>query len=316
MSIFNKLQEPVFLRESSNAKRQLEQLKAVDCSGLSKELAAELELNIKSLELGIKGEENIIFELKHSHMPMYVLHDLHLEHAGLLVQIDFLVFTQACTFVIECKNLSGNIEINTKGDFILSNSYGKEQGIYSPLTQNQRKLDLIKYFCTSGRRGIVWETGFRWLFKYFFSSLIVLANDGTIINDKYAKKGIKSKVIRRDALIAHIRKVKKHTSFLFTDYSGKIMKSNAEFLLDSHIEREIDYAAKYRAESIGVSQQPFTISTEAVVNQELSVSYTCPECNAVMTIKTRKRDGVKFWGCPNYYVKCSGSVTHDYVNMD
>jgi hypothetical protein len=42
MSFLNKLREPVFLKETSSATRQLEQLQAVDSSRLSGELAANL----------------------------------------------------------------------------------------------------------------------------------------------------------------------------------------------------------------------------------------------------------------------------------
>lgn len=46
------------------------------------------------LQAGICGEDTIAFELKNSHIPMMVLHDLYLEHEGLSAQIDYLIVTR------------------------------------------------------------------------------------------------------------------------------------------------------------------------------------------------------------------------------
>jgi len=78
---------------------------------------------------------------------MFLLHDLYLEFEGLTAQIDYLIITRKHQFVIECKNLYGNIEINSAGGFTRMVSYGrrtKKKGIYSPITQNRRHLELIK----------------------------------------------------------------------------------------------------------------------------------------------------------------------------
>ena len=41
---------------------------------------------------------------------VYVLHDIYLEIGDLSAQIDYLVITRKMVFVIECKNLIGDIE--------------------------------------------------------------------------------------------------------------------------------------------------------------------------------------------------------------
>ena len=99
------------------------------------------------VKAGIIGEDNILFELKNSGMDMVVLHDLYIESvSGASAQIDFLVLTPKINFVLECKNLFGNIEINSKGDFIRTIRCGGryyKEGIYSPITQNQRHLQVL-----------------------------------------------------------------------------------------------------------------------------------------------------------------------------
>jgi hypothetical protein len=140
MGLFDKLKEPIFLKETSDAKQQLEQLESLLAS-VPDDVKHQVEQDIKILSYGINGEDNIAFELKNSHMPMYILHDLYLEDNGLTAQIDFLIITRKRHFIIECKNLVGNIEINSSGDFIRTTEFRgkyKKEGIYSPITQNQR----------------------------------------------------------------------------------------------------------------------------------------------------------------------------------
>ncbi len=45
---------------------------------------------------------------------MFVIHDLCLEKDDLSAQIDFLICTRKHIYIIECKNLYGNIEIDEK----------------------------------------------------------------------------------------------------------------------------------------------------------------------------------------------------------
>lgn len=87
---------------------------------------------------------NVFFK---SGMDMYILHDIYLEVHGLSAQIDYIVITRKHIYVIECKNLIGNIEIDHTGSFIRTYElFGKKikEGIYSPITQNERHLQVLK----------------------------------------------------------------------------------------------------------------------------------------------------------------------------
>jgi hypothetical protein len=118
MGLFNSMKEPVFLKESSDAEAQLEKLKTLEPL-LNAEGQNIIKQDIKCLEYGIAGEKYIAFELKNSHMPMYILHEIYLEDGDLSAQIDYLVFTKKICFIIECKNLYGNIEINNRSMKVL-----------------------------------------------------------------------------------------------------------------------------------------------------------------------------------------------------
>ena len=209
MGFFDKgLKEPVFLKEDSYAQQQLEQLEALHTDDA--ELRKKIDKDIKMLKYGIVGEEQIAFELRNSHIPMYILHDLYLEHDGLTAQLDYVLITKGKTFILECKNLYGNIEINNAGDFIRTVQYGRKyekEGIYSPITQNQRHLELLKAIISERQPNFLRRAMFEKYFYEEYRSVVVLANPQTVLDAKFAKKEIKEQVIRSDQLIAYIKRI-------------------------------------------------------------------------------------------------------------
>lgn len=78
---------------------------------------------------------------------MYILHDLYFEYNDMQAQIDYMIFTRKRVYVIECKNLIGDIEIDSNGNFIRTYelfSKKVKEGLYSPITQNERHRLVIK----------------------------------------------------------------------------------------------------------------------------------------------------------------------------
>ena len=124
MGLFDK-PEVTILKESSDAKTYLSQLEALQKEVKpGTDLANKIDKEIAITKAGIAGEDAIMFELKNSGMDLVVLHDLYIETKdGRGAQIDYLLITPYVNVLIECKNLFGNIEINSKGEFIRSFSY-------------------------------------------------------------------------------------------------------------------------------------------------------------------------------------------------
>lgn len=141
MELFQKKIGPVFLKEDSDATVFINKMHQLESKATSPELKQEIQKQIKLASYGAIGEQNIAYELKNSGMDMYILHDIYLEHEDLTAQIDYIIITRKKIFIIECKNLIGNIEIDSQGNFIRTyEMFGKKvkEGIYSPVTQNQQ----------------------------------------------------------------------------------------------------------------------------------------------------------------------------------
>lgn len=243
------LDKPHFYKADSDANKQLEQLKEF-CKTAPSDIKNQVEQDIKLLSYGITGEDNVAFELKNSYISMIVLHDLHMEYEELSAQIDFLIITNKFNLIIECKNLYGNIEVNSNGDFIRTTEYNgryNREGIYSPITQSTRHLEMIRKHRLENKKNILFK---KILERYFYDShksVVVLANPKTIIDMKYAKKETKEQIIRSDQLIDYIKKMmneKKKEEPL----SEKNMYELADFFLSLHTPNTADYTKKYLKE--------------------------------------------------------------------
>lgn len=313
MGLFSSKKDPVIVKETSTAKQQIQALEELLLTAPN-DIKPQIEQDRKLLSYGIYGEDQILFELKNSHLPMYVLHDLYLECDGLTAQIDFLVITEKANFVIECKNLIGNIEINNNGDFIRTINYGKaykKEGIYSPITQNRRHIELIKQMRGRTKSNFLTKALFEKFFYTMYQGVVVLANPKTVLNDKFAKKEIKEQVIRVDRLVEHIRQVNAHSKD--EPSSDKQMAELAQFFLSVHKENPTDYLEKYKNAVSGqstieeVPEKTPEILPEPTQETQAADSAdnppVCPKCNAPMILRTAtkgERIGKKFWGCSNY----------------
>ena len=302
MGFFSK-PEVVIARESTNAKVYLEKLEEL-LPEAEDDVKEKIQREIAVTKAGIAGEANILFELKNSNMDLVILHDIYIEtEEGQSAQIDFVVIAPKITYLIECKNLYGNIEINAKGDFIRNMQYGgkwHKEGIYSPITQNMRHMEILKECCAE-KKNLIMGFGFRKFFDNFYKSLIVLANPKTVVNDRYAPKEIKNQVLRADQLVAVIKKMEADSGEIAS--SKKQMKERAESLLSKTSEKRKDYVEKYEKIIEKVKSKKEEGKEETQKQEETLI---CPKCGAPMVLRVAKKGekaGKKFYGC-SQFPKC------------
>lgn len=322
---------PVFLKENSEASVFMEKMQIL-LERAEGECKKEIDKQLKIASYGLAGEETIAFELKNSGLDMFILHDIYLQYEDLSAQIDYLIVAPKNIYVIECKNLIGNIEIDNKGGFIRSyNLFGKKltEGIYSPITQNERHLNVIKAIRRKEHNTLT-KFFFEKNFDNTYKSIVCLANPKTILNDKYAKKEVKDKVVRADQLIACIKRMEQESKN--EKISEKSMRKLAEFFLNSSVPNKSDYASKYEdmlkqinldtmtenpvqnAKTIHnetTIQDKNTIPNEKSVQNQKNIQNDmpaedeklCPKCGGKLILRTAKRGdyaGSQFYGCENY----------------
>lgn len=240
---FFRVQEPVILKEGSDAKEQLATLESLR-ETVPRSQRRRLDSDIRALKAGIVGEDRILFELRNSHLPLVVIHDLRLEFEGLTAQIDFLVFTRRRNFVLECKNLYGDISVNARGDFVRSFGGRRREGIYSPITQNQRHLGLMKRINLS-TKGAIMSALLSPRFDDLYRGLVVLANPKTILHDRNAKKEVKQQLVRGDQLVATIESINSMRGPADGKIPFKDVMERAERWLSMDTPVRTDYTARY-----------------------------------------------------------------------
>ncbi|MFD0589081.1 NERD domain-containing protein [Paenibacillus sp. GCM10027627] len=265
MSIFNKLfgqkrtiQSPVFIKDFSKVNNQLSSLNELLERIVDSEKKDNIERDIKFLKYGIDGENNVYFELKNSFLPIICLHDVRLEYEGYVAQLDFVVISNKFTCILETKKLSGNISIDQDGNFvrIMKNRYGKEfkEGIYSPITQNNRHVDVLKHVLSKELN----------INNMPIISLVVMANAKTIIKKYKCPAAIERMLIKFDQIKATLEKYQNDKANLY-DLAEKEMFEIAELLVKLDSPLEIDMEAKYQ-----LSNEEYQRKGEQQLREELT----------------------------------------------
>ena len=180
------------------------------------------EMNI--IKKGLEGENEIEYQLKKSHIGMYVLRDINVKYEELTAQIDYIIITPVYIYYVECKNLTGNIIVNNKGDFIRE------------YTVNgwERDTSKIKKFFASKN------------FDYYRRILVVVANKDTILNTDHAPSDVKYRVLRSDSLLRQIEYDLKHRKKDEYLSSKKEMEEIANGYISYSVNEEINYYEYYK----------------------------------------------------------------------
>lgn len=303
MGLFTKKIGPIFLKEESDTQVYIAKMQAL-LAGADESLKSKIEKQINLAKYGEYGESNIAFELKNSGMDMYILHDIYLETENLAAQIDYIVITRKMVYVIECKNLIGNIEIDNTGAFIRSYEWkGRriKEGIYSPITQNQRHLQVLKAVRKNAKNNFLTKMIFEKSFDEIYKSIVVLANPKTYLNAKYAKKEIKEQVIRADQLVSYIQETDKSSANMEMS-SGEMLKL-AQFYLGQNIPQRSDYARKYEEMAAEVEAGRQKVASEAQeMHEESDKEGSIDREMLIGKLKAYRLEQSRKENCKPYYI--------------
>lgn len=243
MSLFAKFRDTIFLKEDSELENKIKALKQIQDEVLEKD---KIKREIKLSELGLIGEKNIQFELKHANIGMYVLHDINIAFEDVKAQIDYIIITAAHCYIVECKNLLGNITINKDGEFRREyelNGKKIKEAIYSPYTQALRHKDVLKKIWSANGNKILTSI-FENSFEQYYKPLVVFANAKGLLNNKYAPSNIRECTIRVDNLVEYLKKDIADTKLMNLD-TQNAMRDFAMDIRSLHVCTKKDYACEY-----------------------------------------------------------------------
>lgn len=296
MGLFEVFRDTIFLKEDSSLAKQIDELKAIRDKVKDKD---KIDKDIRLLELGLQGEKEIAFELKNANIGMYVLHDVTLVYEDLKAQIDYVIVTKGYTYLVECKNLLGDITIDNQGQFMRSYEVrGKKikEGIYSPYTQAVRHKDVLKKRWLSKRNMLqvmLWEKSFE---NLWYKPLVVLSNSKCLLNTKYAPNDVKKNTIRVDQLVSYIKKDLE--GYDRDTYSSKknMLELAESFLKDNVEEDYYNVASRYKNELLDQGNEKVELNKKEITI--IKDNDVCPKCGGKLV--ERKGKYGDFYGCSNF----------------
>ncbi|WP_243375477.1 nuclease-related domain-containing protein [Geotalea sp. SG265] len=242
--------------------QELNRLLTLDLSGKQRFL---VERELKCLKSGNSGESSsayyLDFGFKNS-KNWVVIHDLRIEHRGLVAQIDHLLINRFLeVYVLESKNYFYGVKITDGGEFLAYN--GKTyQGVESPIEQNKRHINLLQQSILDRNLS---PTRLGVPIPISFKNHVLVAPNARVDRPPSAKFD-SSPVIKADAFATFIEKDADSRSVVSVFASAaKVIGTDTleEFgqkLIRLHRPGKFDYIAKF-----GVSEtKPAPITKESV----------------------------------------------------
>lgn len=292
--LFNNFNETVFFKEDSSLEKQVQELKEIRST---LEDTSLIDKDIKLLELGIKGEKDIAFELKHTNIGLYVLRDITIEYEDYKVQIDYIIISKGFIYLVECKNLIGNIFVDSNGQFQREYELcGKKitEAIYSPYTQAQRHLEILKkrWMAKNSKFNVLLnEKSFDTL---WYKPLVVLANNKSILDITNAPEEIKNNIVRIDQLVNYIKKdILMYDKSLYTNKSD--MLELAVSFMELNVNKYNSFANKYRSndEILTNKLKEFRKETSKKMNIPAYYVFTDSELDKIVKLRPKNINELK-----------------------
>jgi hypothetical protein len=224
---------------------------------------ADIEQELRNIRSGLRGEQEaayqIDFHLKESKRTV-VIHDLRLDIAGRIAQIDHILIHRTLNvFVLETKHLHAGIKITEEGEFLRWSDYRKTyEGMASPFAQNDRHIAVLKD--AFAQIEMPSRMGFR-LSPTFVSFVLVSPNARV---DR-PKRFDTSRIIKADVILDALeRKIDKEP---FLETLGSIGRYvSFETIVDIgrklvalHKPAEFDFAARFATAKLNVAKEPLPV---------------------------------------------------------
>ncbi len=162
-----------------------------------------IEEDVRRLKAGDRGESSAANHMKTffgASKNWVVIHDLRLEHDGVVAQIDHVLIGRLLDiWVCESKHVANGVRINAHGEFITFHD-GRPRGMASPIEQTERHIHVLKRVLDSGTVRLPTRLGLTLRPKLHG---LVLISHGNIQRPREAVPGI-DMVIKSEHLKRHV----------------------------------------------------------------------------------------------------------------
>ena len=212
-----------------------------------------IEQELRNMQAGIRGEEEAAYEMKvqYGESPNWmVIHDLRIEHGGLIAQIDHLLINRLLDmWVCESKHFSEGVAVNEHGEFAAF--FGsRPYGVPSPVEQNNRHILILKRLFNSGAVNLPTRLGFT--IKPDLKGLVLVSKGARISRPKAKIEGLDA-IIKNDMLFKTINKAGEDVSTLIIAkvVSKETLETLAREIVSLHKPIAFNWHAKF-----GLAENP------------------------------------------------------------
>lgn len=227
-----------------------------------------IEREILNIKAGIRGEEEAAYEIKvhwGDSKNWMIIHDLRIEHEGLVAQIDHLLLNRFMEmWVCESKHFAEGIAINEHGEF--SAFWGsKPYGVPSPIEQNNKHILILSRLLNSELIKLPTRLGFT--IKPALKSLVLASKGARISRPKKKIDGLEV-IIKNDQLFKTIDKaIDDSNPLLIAKLVGPdTLKDLAEKIVACHKPIQFNWAAKFGLSPCHLSPVPTNAQHQAAPN--------------------------------------------------
>jgi hypothetical protein len=234
----------MLFKDIDSKTKEISQLKNLLKLSQNPKQQALIQTDLARLENGYKAEKDNAYYLDFGfkNTPNNILlHDIRIEHKGMVAQIDHIIINRAGIEVLESKSFTGTLTI--KGDGSLDVEYGKKIKTFpNPIEQNNRHAKILSDYITEK---MDLPANIKLLGLSISST--VLINPNTTITNNSLPKGFE----RADSFVTHRDKelntmgvmtvFKKVSTMMTLDR----IKEIANFLVKHHKPKIHDYSKKY-----------------------------------------------------------------------
>jgi len=166
----------------------------------------KIEREIANIHSGVKGEKEAAYEIDAAFRTRncFVIHDLRIEHEGLVAQIDHLLIDRFLNiFVCESKRFGEGVAVNDQGEFsAFFNS--RPYGIPSPIEQNRRHIAILEKVLDTAITDWPKRLGFR--IRPTLKPYVLVSKNARISRPKEAKIDGLNTIVKTDQFVSRLDK--------------------------------------------------------------------------------------------------------------
>lgn len=277
----------MIIKQKDSLEQAIQQLETIiRYPGLSHNILDRVRVELRTLKAGMTGETNAAYFINFDfaeRKSWAIIHDLRIEHGGLVAQIDHLLISRFLEFyVLESKSYSSGIKITDRGEF-LTEYNGKYIAIESPIEQNRRHTIVLENLLRKSsllptRLGVTLQPT---MLAY------VLVSPKSMVRRPSSRRFNTDMVIKADELLRKIEseddkaKTLEVAGLLVKMVSSETLMQMAHKLVALHKPADINYYEKYGLDANALAKASIiqTPSAQRDSNGQTSASkYFCFNC--------------------------------------